>query len=147
MTYCWRRLRAACLRWKCAGCRVGARSPVTECPCRRRGAPTRSQSYDPLTPPPADAALFQETVIVTHDQLRLDHLNSIHCHADDNQQRRPAEVEVDAESLCEPLWQCRVQPGSDVRYVLNMEPGVKKFRDDRDQSQIESADQSDSGQN
>src|SRR5437867_8899094 len=132
MTSCERRPREAYLRWRCAGCRVGAPSPATEYPFRRRDVPTGSRSYGPLTAPPTDTALLQETVVVTHDQLRLDHLDSIHCHADHNQQRRATEIEIHPKSLRKPLRQSRVEPGPDQGKVLDVEAGIKKFGNDRD---------------
>src|SRR5437660_11717734 len=88
-------------------------------PCLHRDVPAGSQSYDPLTSSPANPALLQETVIMTHDQLGLDHLNSIHCHADDNQQRCAPKIEIHAKSLRHPLRQNRIQPGPDERNVLD----------------------------
>ena len=46
-----------------------------------------------LAPPSANPRLLHEPVVVPHDQLRLDLLHRVHRHADDDQQRRAAEVE------------------------------------------------------
>ena len=53
----------------------------------------RAASPHLLPSPPADPRLLHEPVVVPHDQLRLDLLHGVHRHADDDQQRRAAEVE------------------------------------------------------
>ena len=58
---------------------------------QRRQAPSRRRTL--LAPPPADPRLLHEAVVVPHDELRLDLLHGVHRHADDDQQRRAAEVE------------------------------------------------------
>ena len=42
----------------------------------------------------ADARLLHEPVVVPHDELRFHLLHRVHRHADDDQQRRAAEVEL-----------------------------------------------------
>src|ERR1044071_5930148 len=63
------------------------------------GGPNRMRcSANPnLRPPPADARLFHEAVVMPHDQLRLDLLHLVHRHADDDQQRGAAEEERDVQ--------------------------------------------------
>src|SRR5207244_12529777 len=100
----------AYLRSRSGESRCDSQSRELVFPYRHRDVPTESQFYDPLTSSPADTALLEEAVIMTHDQLGLDHLNSIHCHADYNQQRCTPKIEIYAKSLRHPLRQNRVQP-------------------------------------
>src|SRR5262245_35565211 len=99
-----------------------------------------------LASSPANPALLQEAVIVTHDQLRFDHLDSIHCHTDDNQQRRTAEVEVDSKPLRDPLGQKRIETAANERDVLDVEARDHELWNDRNEREVKAANESDSGQ-
>src|SRR6185437_5223833 len=44
--------------------------------------------------------LRREAVVVTHDELRFHLLHRVHRHADHDQQRCAAEVEVQSETVC-----------------------------------------------
>src|ERR1051325_8493800 len=107
------------------------------------------QNYD-VTPhlasSPTNSAFFQEAIVVPHDKLRFDHLNSIHCHADDNQQRCASEIEVHTKALCIPLRQKRIQPRSNQGDVLNVKPGYHEFRNDGNHCQVQSTDERNSRQ-
>ena len=61
----------------------------------RHGIPAEHASRRPprSSAPPADTRLLHEPVVVAHDELRLDLLHGVHRHADDDQQRRAAEIE------------------------------------------------------
>ena len=48
---------------------------------------SHSSRRRPSAPPPADAGPLHEPLVVAHDQLRLDLLDRVHGHADDDQQR------------------------------------------------------------
>ena len=48
------------------------------------------------------ASLAREAVVVTHDELRLDLRHGVHRHADHDQQRGAAEVEVEVQALRDP---------------------------------------------
>ncbi len=71
-------------------------------------APRRPDENDlhlvpgPLPAPPADASALHESVVMPHDQLRLDLLDGIHGHADHDEQRRATEVELEAHPLRDP---------------------------------------------
>src|SRR5215471_2728083 len=105
------------------------------------GCPSRITIFlSILASSPANPALLQETVIVTHDKLRLDHLNSIHCHSDNNQQRRATEIEIDTKALRNPWRQTGVQSGSDKRNVLHVESGDEKLRNNGNQCEVKRAD-------
>ena len=54
------------------------------------------------SPPAQTAATAQETFVVAHHELRLNLRDSIHRHADKNQQRRTAEIEVVAHAGRDP---------------------------------------------
>src|SRR5215475_13289161 len=86
------------------------------------GCPSRITIFlSILASSPANPAFLQETVIVTHDKLRFDHLNSIHCDSDNNQQRCATEIEIDTQALRYPLRQTGVQSGAYKRNGLHME--------------------------
>src|SRR6516162_1160746 len=75
-------------------------------PCRIR-APSAATA--------ADARLLHEPVVVPHDELRFHLLHRVHRHADDDQQRRAAEIEGHVHAGGEPLRQDRVQLLADER--------------------------------
>src|SRR5688500_7306599 len=83
----------------------------------------RSAPYDTWLPtPPANPCLLHEPVVVPHDQLRLDLLHRVHGDADDDQERRPAEEELNAEALSEEPRQRRIEPFADHGDLVHLEP-------------------------
>ena len=85
---------------------------------------------------------------MAHDQLRFDHLNRIHRHANENQQRRSTEDAaqyLQTQSLCQKRRQIGIQPGTDPRNLLDVEARVHQFRYQRDESEIQAAHESDTG--
>src|SRR6266705_1000425 len=150
---------AATLRPRGDPSRIAARnrSPVEMCgrPVRREisaacvplptpGAP-RSTSLAPepptaLIPSPAAAAHprpLQEAVVVPHDELRFDLLHRVHGDADDDQERRPAEIELQAEPLRQERRQPRVQRRADERERLDVEPADQDLGEQRDHDEID----------
>src|SRR5688572_27508262 len=65
-----------------------------------RGAPAPGV-LPPATDPPALAGAA-EPVVMAHHELRLHLGHGVHGHADDDEQRRPAEVEVQAQAFRHP---------------------------------------------
>src|SRR3970040_930535 len=63
---------------------------------------------DAMTAPPqlsaatAQPALLHKTFVMAHDELRLDLLHGVHGHADDDAQRRAADIKSDAEAFKAP---------------------------------------------
>jgi hypothetical protein len=51
-----------------------------------------------------DPAPFEETLVVTHRQLGFDLLKGVEGHADDDQQRRPAEVKGNVQAIFNKIW-------------------------------------------
>src|SRR4029077_10955429 len=97
---------SACRRSKSAEYSTAARFPLPGCPCLLRDSQAESRSFGPLSTSPAEPSLLQKPVIVTHDQLRFDHLHRVHGDANDNQQRRASEVEIHIKTLLYPERQC-----------------------------------------
>src|SRR3989304_2311393 len=88
---------SAYLRLK--GDRLRMQPPVSwpESPCPNPAGPTLSTAYIDdakavLHGTAADPPPFHKTIVVTHDQVRLDLLQCVQCHADDNQKPCPAKV-------------------------------------------------------
>ncbi len=85
------------------GSRARAREPLR---LRALARPRRAEHHDVqrrrsslvsrhlLSPPSPDPRLLHEPVVVAHDELRLDLLHGVHRDADDDEQRRAAEVEL-----------------------------------------------------
>jgi len=85
---------------------------------------------------------------MAHDQLRFDHLNRIHRHANENQQRRSTEDAtqyLQTQSLCQKRRQIGIHSGTDPRNLLDVEARVHQFRYQSDESEIEAAHESDPG--
>src|SRR6266705_2527802 len=154
---------AATLRPRGEPYRIAARnnSPVEMCgrPVRREisaacvplptpGAP-RSTSLAPaplaaLIPSPAAAAHprpLQEAVVMPHDELRLDLLHRVHRDADHDQERRPAEIELQAEPLRQEGRQPCVERRADERERLDVEPADQDLGKERDHGEIDRADE------
>src|SRR5882762_10494094 len=91
-----------------AGCGLRA-----ECARATRNAQLATWS-SPSSPPPPDPSALHESVVMTHHQLRLDLLDGVHGHADHDQQRGAAEVEVEAHAGSHPYRKEAVQPGADA---------------------------------
>src|SRR6185436_10855463 len=99
---------------------------------------------DLVRAPPATnlSRLRRETLVMTHDKLRLHLVYRVHCHADHNQQRSAAEVKVHIQSFQEPAGEVLIekQPHG-ARQVVQPDSGNQEVRDDREQRQIQAADQ------
>src|SRR5882757_7847689 len=94
-------------------------------------------------PPSADpAAARGETVVVAHDQLRLDLVDRIHGHADHDQKRGAAEVEAHVEAVGDPGGQF-FEEAADQPEVVEMDAAYQNLRDKRDDDQVERAYQGD----
>src|SRR5438552_16235228 len=75
---------------------------------------------------PSPLARPAEALVVAHDELRLHLGHGVHGHAHDDEQRGPAEVEVEAEALRHPLQ------------VVVREEGVQARPDDGNGGHLES---------
>src|SRR5438477_4466839 len=95
----------------------------------------------------ANATAFHEAVVVAHDELRLDLLDRVHRHANHDQQRRSAEVELEAHSFGEPDRQMRVEPRAHPeRKMVHVHAGDQDLRQDADGGEIDRADERDARQ-
>src|SRR5438132_11749017 len=75
----------------------------------------RTENEQRSSPTPSNSTAFHEPVVVPHDELRFDLLNRVHGHADDDQQRRTAEIEVEAHALREPHRQEAIESRADAK--------------------------------
>src|SRR6266702_6511727 len=96
----------------------------------------------PALAPTDAAALGRETVVVAHDELRFDLLDRVHRHAHHNEQRRAAKVEVDAETVGHPRGES-VEDRTDEPQMVEVNSADQKLWNDRDDNEVESADQRD----
>src|SRR5207344_501709 len=60
-------------------------------------------------PSTAQPALPSKTFVVAHDQLSFQLLDGVHGHADDDQQRRAAEIKLHAQTFQEPHREVAVE--------------------------------------
>src|SRR4051795_12958982 len=93
-----------------------------------------------------DPASLHEALVVAHHELALDLLDGVHRHTHHDQQRRAAEVEVDAHALQEPLRQEVRQAGPDPGQRSRVEAGEQELRQQADRRQVEGAHQVQPGQ-
>src|SRR5215210_6727725 len=74
-------------------------------------------------PPTTDATLFHEPFVVAHHELAFDLLDRIHRHADHDEERGAAEVELDPQTLGEPIWEVGSERAPDHRQAGHVEAG------------------------
>src|SRR6185369_15873783 len=88
--------------------KITARSSFS---CGRMSEVTPSSPSDYRTlAPAADPAFPCKSFIVAHDQLRFQLLDRVHSDADDDQQRCTTKIEVDAQTVQNPLRENTVKP-------------------------------------
>src|SRR5579864_7668933 len=83
---------------------------------------------------------------MAHDQLRFDLVDSVHGHANHDQQRCSAEVEVDVHAMCHPVRQVLEDP-TDQPNLVEADAREKKCGHHLHHDQVESAYQGDAGKN
>src|SRR5436305_2020205 len=122
------------------------------CPCIPLPAPggpsrtTRAPRFPELAASATDPAPLHEPLVVAHHELALDLLDGVHRHTHHDQQRRAAEVEVDAHALQEPVRQVARHGGPDPGQRSRVEAGEQELRQQADRRQIERANQVQPGQ-
>src|SRR5258708_2194029 len=84
---------------------------------------------------------------MAHDQLRLDLIHRVHGNANHNQQRSPAEVEIDVQSVQHPVWQAFEKAADWPDQVIQVDTNHQPFRNKRNDDEVQRANQCDSGQN
>ena len=87
----------------------------------------------------------EESFVVSHHQLGFNLGHRIHGHADQNQQRRAAKVKLITHTGRNPgqagrTADERVQPGANQRQARHLESAQHELRNERDQRQINRAD-------
>src|SRR4029453_10084736 len=103
------------------------------------GGPRNTTRIPRLAPTSPDAALLQEARVVVLDELGLDLLDRVHRDADHDQERRAAEVEVEAEALRQEARHRGVEPGPDSRDPLDLQAVVEDVGQQRHERQIRRA--------
>src|ERR1044071_1127844 len=97
-------------------------------------------------PAPAEAAAgAEEAFVVAHHELRLYLRDRVHRDADENQQRRAAEVELVAHAVRNPPEAGRARhelfdPPAEERQAPDVEAREHQLRDERDEREVERAD-------
>ena len=72
-----------------------------------------------------------------HDELGLDLLDRVHRHADHDEERRAAEVELDVQALGQEFRERRVQRRPDPGKLLDLEPADQHHRKDRHRREVD----------
>src|SRR5947209_15400379 len=85
-------------------------------------------SFHSRSAPAQAAARPEEALVVAHDELRLDLRDGVHRHADQNQQRRAAEVKLVTHALRNPAQAGRARdefldPRADEGQATDVEAG------------------------
>src|SRR6202167_778362 len=91
------------------------------------------------------SALRRKSVIVAHDQLRLDLRDRIHRNPYYDQQRGAAKIEIYPQTVGHPGRQV-LEDSSDERQVVQLNTRNHPLRDQRNQNQVERADQRNPGE-
>src|SRR5258707_39285 len=101
-----------------------------------------------LLPPAAQPALPRKPFVIPHDQLSFQLLHGIHGHANDDQQRRAAEIKLHAEAFQEPRWEVAIEPAANAPpEVIQMDAGDQPFRQQTNYREIDGADEGKALQN
>src|SRR5580658_11026093 len=92
--------RAALLAVDMAGSLAIEMAPFTRISCRGNTALLRAcNAQSPRAAAAQAAALRRESIIVPHDQLRLDLRDRVHRDSDYDQQRGAAKIKIDAQAV------------------------------------------------
>src|ERR1700722_16108746 len=81
-------------------------------------------------------SLLYKPFIVPHHQLGLDLLDCIHRHADHDQQRGAAKIEIDFQPFQNEAPHMIVKPSSDQRQMLKMNAGHEELRQETNRRQV-----------
>src|SRR5665213_950756 len=84
--------------------------------------------------------LRREAVVVAHDELRFDLIDRVHRDADNDQQRRSAEVEVEAETVGKHGWEL-IEERTDEPEMVEMDSAEQEHRENRNGDKINRANQ------
>src|SRR5579875_3574775 len=93
------------------------------------------------TPDPSRAR--RKAFVMAHDKLRLNLVDGVHRHADDNEQCGAAEIEIHAETIEQPAREMGVNEVANKGKRLQLNPLNHDLRNDGQHSQVEAADDSD----
>src|SRR6185295_3560745 len=98
------------------------------------------------TPSPTNPAPLHEAFVVAHHELALDLLDRIHRDADDDEQRRAAEVELDAQTLGEPVGEIAGDLRAEPRNPRHVNAGEQELRQHGHRRQVDRSHQRQPGQ-
>src|SRR5690348_7722584 len=93
-------------------------------------------------PPAAQPALPSKPFVIPHDQLRFQLLHSVHGHANNDQERRTAEIKLHSQTFQEPHREVAVKPGANApSEMVEVNAGDHPLGEQTNQSQINRADE------
>src|SRR6266851_10326400 len=99
---------------------------------------------------PSPLARSAEAFVVAHDELRLHLGHRVHGHADDDEERGSAEIEVEAEAFRDPREVVVGQEGVDDRPEVgdgrDLEAGDEELGKDGDEGEVDGAAEGDAAQ-
>src|ERR1700758_3598700 len=105
----------------------------------RAQSPRRPAEVQPPNLPSASAAnasaARRKSVIVAHDQLRLNLLDRIHRHAHDDQQRCSAKIKCHAQTIGHPVRKHFEESSDRSVKMVEVNPGDHPFGDKRNNDQ------------
>ncbi len=93
------------------------------------------------------SAARSESVVMPHDQLRLDLRHRIHRHAHHDQQRRSAEIKGDAQTIRHPGGRPFKERAQRPYKMIQVDAGNHPLGNERNDDQVQRAHQSDARQN
>src|SRR3954467_5060231 len=82
------------------------------------------------------SAAWRKSVIVPHDQLRLDLIDRIHGHANHNQQRRSPKIKGDTQAVQHPVGQTLKEWSKWTEQVVQVDTDHQPFRYEGDDDQV-----------
>src|SRR5664279_3120347 len=88
------------------------------------------------SPSPNTSTTRSESLIVAHDELRLDLVGRVHGHADHDQQRGTAKVKVHVQAAGDPGRQVLEERPHRTVQVVQVDTRNHPLGDERDQNQI-----------
>jgi hypothetical protein len=106
-----------------------------------RAKPTSSSASTSNSP----STRTKEPVVMAHDELCFNLLNSIHGNTHHDQQRGATEIELHTHAVQDPIGQV-VEPSPNQRQVIHVKTSDHEFWNDGNESQIDRACKRDSGQ-
>src|SRR5579864_8079787 len=97
--------------------------------------------------PAPQLSFLDEALVIAHDQLRFDLLNGIHGHADHDQKRSAAEIEIDVQPFEHESPHMVIEPGAQSSgQMMEVNTRDHPFREQTDCGEIDAADKGEPAQ-